>query len=104
MQLPAVSPKALANRIAALPASPGSERALERLLESAEGDEARITLGEALADPELAALLGNALGDCPYLLDLAAKDVGRLVAILKEPPEVRVENDLTRPITSGWLR
>ncbi len=44
----------------------------------------------ALDAPEVRAFLGSALGDCPYLLDLAVKDLARLAAILGEAPEARV--------------
>ncbi len=82
--------EALARRIAALPDSPASAAALERLREAAARQDAPTSLDAALGDPRVAAFLGNALGDCPYLLDLAAKDLPRLAAILSAAPEARV--------------
>jgi glutamate-ammonia-ligase adenylyltransferase len=80
----------LASRLAALPASPNAAAALERLREAADGQDARASLDAALGDPEVAAFLGSALGDCPFLLDVAAKDVMQLVAILDDEPEARI--------------
>jgi glutamate-ammonia-ligase adenylyltransferase len=68
---------------------------LEKLAEAAERQSAREALDPLLGQPEVAAFLGSALGDCPYLLDLAAKDPERLSAILNETPEARVERQIT---------
>ena len=78
-------PEPLRTRIAALPDSPNAAAALARL------DEAGAKAGNAPAsDADVRAFLGTALGDCPFLLDLAARDMVRLAAILDEAPETRV--------------
>ncbi len=82
--------ESLRSRIAALPASPNAEVALERLIEAAEKQGQGEALGAILGEPDIRAFLGTALGDCSYLLDLAVKDVARLIAILGEAPEMRV--------------
>jgi glutamate-ammonia-ligase adenylyltransferase len=80
----------LASRIAALPESPGAAAAIERLQEAADAQGERANLDAVLAEASVASFLGNALGDCPYLLDLAAKDVARLVAMLGDDSEARI--------------
>src|SRR6187455_3001537 len=85
-----VPPEALARRIAALPDSPASAVAIERLREAAAGQGAEACLDGVLADGGVAAFLGSALGDCPFLLDLAVKDIARLVEILGTSPEERI--------------
>ncbi len=84
-------PESLRRRIAALPASPNREAALERLAEAAEAQGQGAALSALLDTPELGAFLGDALGDCPYLLDLAAKDIARLAAIFGDAPETRIK-------------
>src|SRR6185295_16619023 len=86
----AVPPEVLASRIAALPESPGAAAAIERLQEAADAQGERANLDAVLAEAKVASFLGNALGDCPYLLDLAAKDVARLVAMLGDDSEARI--------------
>ncbi len=83
-------PESLRRRIAALPDSPSRETALERLAEAAERQGEGAALAALLDGSELRAFLGNALGDCPYLLDLATKDIPRLAAILRDAPESRI--------------
>ncbi len=83
--------EALARRLTALPESPHAAAALERLEDAAKAQGAAAGLGEIRAAPDISAFLGSALGDCPYLLDLAAKDVARLVAVLNDVPGARVE-------------
>src|ERR687893_1018741 len=85
----AMSAEPLRSRIRPLPESPYSGDALQHLGEAAERQDAGPVLDAILAEPGLAAFLGSALGDCPFLLDLAAKDVSRLAAILGEGPETR---------------
>ncbi len=95
-------PEPLASRIAALPDSPASTIAIERLQDAAENQAARPSLDSVLADPLVAGFLGNALGDCPYLLDLAARDVARLVAILADAPAARIERIDAELAAADW--
>lgn len=92
----------LSRRVAALPDSPYAAQALETLREAAERQDAQSALAALEADNTIAAFLGSALGDCPFLLDLATKDVARLAAILATSPEVRIEAIITRLATSDW--
>ncbi len=84
-------PESLRRRIAALPDSPDRETALERLTEAAEKQGEGAALSALTHPSELRAFLGSAFGDCPHLLDLAVKSIPRLVAILDEAPEPRME-------------
>ena len=83
-------PEPLGHRITPLPPSPHSAAALERLTDAADRQGLRHVLDPILAAPAPAAFLGTALGDCPFLLDLATSDIARLAAILAEPPETRI--------------
>src|SRR5688572_27694109 len=84
----------LSRRIAALPESPLAAAALDRLREAAERQNLHDALTSTLADGT-ANFLGTAFGDCPFLLDLAAKDIARLAELLESPPQTRIES-LTR--------
>jgi [glutamine synthetase] adenylyltransferase / [glutamine synthetase]-adenylyl-L-tyrosine phosphorylase len=97
-----VPPEPLASRVVALPDSPHGAAALQSLTEAADRDGARAFLDEALTSPEVRAFLCTALGDCPFLLDLAAKDVSRLAAILSEAPEAHVESALVALAAAEW--
>jgi [glutamine synthetase] adenylyltransferase / [glutamine synthetase]-adenylyl-L-tyrosine phosphorylase len=77
----------LRRRLAPLPESPFGAEALERLKRAAAEQQASGLLDDLLADAGLAGFLAAALGDCPFLLDLADKDVGRLGRILEAVPE-----------------
>ncbi len=92
----------LRSRIRPLPDSPHSGDALQHLGEAAERQDARPVLDAILAEPGLGAFLGSALGDCPFLLDLAAKDVARLAAILGEGPETRIERQIAELGAAEW--
>jgi glutamate-ammonia-ligase adenylyltransferase len=94
--------EALGRRIAALPPSPDASAALERLSEAAERQDAQSAAEDLLADRERAAFLGSAFGDCPFLLDLAAKDVVRLAAIHAEAPETRIERLISDLAAARW--
>ncbi|WP_414831667.1 bifunctional [glutamine synthetase] adenylyltransferase/[glutamine synthetase]-adenylyl-L-tyrosine phosphorylase [Afifella sp. YEN Y35] len=83
--------KALRQRIKPLPPSPEAEKALERLAHAAGRQEKEAALQALLADDALKAFLGTSLGDCPYLLDLAAKDIDRLAEIIDAAPEVLLQ-------------
>jgi glutamate-ammonia-ligase adenylyltransferase len=84
-----------------LPASPRAAAAFERLRESAERQDRSDVLTEALTEAA-ADFLGTALADCPFLLDLAAKDIPRFADILQSSPQARVE-ELTRALaTAEW--
>ncbi len=97
-----MAPEALSRRIAALPASPHASAALDALAEAAGRQEAAPALDSLLEDADVARFLGSALGDCPFLLDLAVNDVRRLKAILGATPEERVAHVLDRLATAKW--
>jgi glutamate-ammonia-ligase adenylyltransferase len=82
--------EALGDRIAALPVSPHAETALETLSDAAARQEARAALDALLGKDGISGFLGSALGDCPFLLELAAKDVTRLASTFESAPEERV--------------
>jgi glutamate-ammonia-ligase adenylyltransferase len=98
---PAMPHEPLKLRIRRLPPSPNAGRARDRLGEMAD----RQGLGDRgsalLAEPQIADFLGSALGDSPFLLDLAAKDVRRLVDILNEAPEARIERQIAE-LSRDW--
>ncbi len=96
-----MQPESLARRITALPQSPNAGAAHERLAEAAEkqGEGGPDAL---LSAPDIHAFLGTALGDCPYLLDLAVKDVARLAAILNDAPEARVAATIEALGSAEW--
>jgi len=92
----------LRRRITALPDSPNAGAAAERLHEAAESQGAGQRLAEVVADQHVGGFLHNALGDCPYLLDLAAKDIARLGDIVGDVPETRVERIVAGLATIVW--
>ncbi|MGH6922206.1 MAG: bifunctional [glutamine synthetase] adenylyltransferase/[glutamine synthetase]-adenylyl-L-tyrosine phosphorylase [Propylenella sp.] len=83
-------PEALRRRIAALPESPHGPAALAALSDAARRQETEHARDALLADGDAVRFLASALGDCPFLLDLAVKDIRRLTAILDTAPEDRV--------------
>lgn len=95
-------PEALARRIAALPDSPASTAAIERLREAAADKDMEARLSSLLADAGVAEFLGSALGDCPFLLDLAAKDIARLADIFDDAPEARVARIVADLREAAW--
>ncbi|HEX9905163.1 MAG TPA: bifunctional [glutamine synthetase] adenylyltransferase/[glutamine synthetase]-adenylyl-L-tyrosine phosphorylase [Propylenella sp.] len=95
-------PEPLNRRIAALPDSPDAAAALDKLHEAATRSGAEGALDELLGEPDVGAFLGSALGDCPFLLELARKDVPRLAAILGAAPETRVEAQAAALAESNW--
>ncbi|WP_051630992.1 bifunctional [glutamine synthetase] adenylyltransferase/[glutamine synthetase]-adenylyl-L-tyrosine phosphorylase [Afifella pfennigii] len=80
----------LRERLTPLPRSPEGEKALEQLAHAARRQGKETELEALLAEEAVKDFLAAALGDCPYLLDLAAKDIDRLAAILAEAPEATV--------------
>ncbi|HWT32086.1 MAG TPA: bifunctional [glutamine synthetase] adenylyltransferase/[glutamine synthetase]-adenylyl-L-tyrosine phosphorylase [Propylenella sp.] len=92
----------LRGRITPLPGSPFSAAALEHLAEAAERQDSRPVLATIVADLPTAGFLGTSLGDCPFLLDLAVKDIGRLAAILDEAPETRVARQVAGLASAEW--
>ncbi len=92
----------LRRAITALPASPQSADALETLREAAARQEAQAALEGLTQDRGVAAFLGNALGDCPFLLELAAKDITRLAAILDAAPQERVAQIADAITDADW--
>jgi glutamate-ammonia-ligase adenylyltransferase len=92
----------LRRRIAALPESPNAAAALEALGDAAGRHDARPALEALTADAEVSAFLASALGDCPFLLELAVKDIGRLSAILDAAPEDRVALIIEEFGAAGW--
>ncbi|MYZ48875.1 bifunctional [glutamine synthetase] adenylyltransferase/[glutamine synthetase]-adenylyl-L-tyrosine phosphorylase [Propylenella binzhouense] len=91
-----MQPEPLMRRVLPLPASPAAEAALVRLREAAARQGAEDVLAEVLAARDLPSFLGTALGDCPFLLDLAAKDVRRLAATLAGDPLAIVAGEIER--------
>jgi [glutamine synthetase] adenylyltransferase / [glutamine synthetase]-adenylyl-L-tyrosine phosphorylase len=97
-----VPAEALAQRISPLPESPHAAAAMERLREAADAQGANSALDDLLSDGKLSAFLGNVLGDCPYLLDLAAKNVFRLATIVADTPETRVARIAGEIAAAEW--
>jgi [glutamine synthetase] adenylyltransferase / [glutamine synthetase]-adenylyl-L-tyrosine phosphorylase len=98
-----VPPDALRRRTAALPPSPNSSAAIEKLTEAADRRGERAQLDDVLSVSEISAFLGSALGDCPYLFDLASKDLASLNAILNDVPEKRVAARIDDLGWSSWM-
>jgi glutamate-ammonia-ligase adenylyltransferase len=73
-------------RLEPLPSSPRGEEALQRLRDAAARQDRLERLENYLADADVSAFLASAFADCPYLLDLAGKDIGRLADILDASP------------------
>ena len=88
--------------IKALPDSPNAAAAAERLREAAESQGATANLGELESDPSLAKFLKNALGDSPYLLDLAVNDVARLTEIISDAPSSRIDEIVGALAAAKW--
>jgi glutamate-ammonia-ligase adenylyltransferase len=97
-----VPPEPIKARIVGLPPSPYAASALERLIEAAERQDARRQLDGLLASPDLCGFIGSALGDCPFLHDLAVQDAIRLVGILDEAPEIRLGRVVDKLAESAW--
>src|SRR4051812_17569172 len=95
-------PEPLRERITPPPGSPGGESALRRLNEAARQQDGGDALAALLDEGQVAAFLAAALGDSPYLLDLAAKDVRRLSDILAQAPEHRMEVLLEELRSARW--
>jgi glutamate-ammonia-ligase adenylyltransferase len=92
----------LESRIKALPASLFGEMALARLQEAAEKQDSAARIAPWLTKASATDFLGSALGDCPFLLDLATKDVARLASILQDSPEARMERVITAVNSAEW--
>ncbi|WP_224406838.1 bifunctional [glutamine synthetase] adenylyltransferase/[glutamine synthetase]-adenylyl-L-tyrosine phosphorylase [Afifella sp. IM 167] len=90
-----MSETTLRQRLQPLPPSPEGEKALERLAHAAARQEKADQLEALLADEGLKDFLAAALGDAPYLLDLASKDVARLADILAAAPETLVSQTIS---------
>src|SRR5688500_12550713 len=100
--LSAVPPESLARRVGGLPDSPQGAAALQSLTEAGDRNGTRAIVDEVLAPSEVCAFLGSALGDCPFLLDLAVKDISRLAAIVSEPAETRIQTVLAQLAAAEW--
>ncbi|MDQ3558940.1 MAG: bifunctional [glutamine synthetase] adenylyltransferase/[glutamine synthetase]-adenylyl-L-tyrosine phosphorylase, partial [Pseudomonadota bacterium] len=95
-------PEPLRRRIAALPQSPQAAAALQTLREAAARKACAEAIGNILDEPHVAAFLGSALGDCPFLLDLAGKDPTRLAEIVESAPEARLERQIDDLAQAHW--
>ncbi|MGQ7793893.1 bifunctional [glutamine synthetase] adenylyltransferase/[glutamine synthetase]-adenylyl-L-tyrosine phosphorylase, partial [Faunimonas sp. B44] len=80
--------------VQALPESPAAEAALISLRETAARQDAADRLEGLLADAATASFLGTALGECPFLLDLAEKDIDRLARIVEGDPLAIVAGEI----------
>lgn len=78
--------EALLRRITPLPASPHGDKALEALLSAGKASGSEAGLRDLLSDKAAHDFVATALGDCPYLLDLACKDVPGFLDILRRDP------------------
>ncbi len=86
---------ALAGRIAVLPPVPDEERAGLFLKDLLDDDTAGPAITRLLREkPEVEAFLKGVIGNSPYLRDLALADPARLLQLLNEAPEARVERIL----------
>ncbi|HEX2256111.1 MAG TPA: bifunctional [glutamine synthetase] adenylyltransferase/[glutamine synthetase]-adenylyl-L-tyrosine phosphorylase, partial [Afifellaceae bacterium] len=92
----------LRRRLKPLPESPYGTEAVERLKRAAAEQDAVTALDELLADDALAAFLAAALGDCPFLLDLAAKDIRRLGRALDAAPEPHSDAIARQVAAASW--
>jgi glutamate-ammonia-ligase adenylyltransferase len=95
-------PEALRHRIASLPTSPGGAAALESLGEAARQQDRERELQAVLADIPVSEFLASALGDSPFLLDLAARDISRLAGIIDAPPGALVERAIAAIEAAEW--
>jgi [glutamine synthetase] adenylyltransferase / [glutamine synthetase]-adenylyl-L-tyrosine phosphorylase len=92
----------LSRRLAPLPESPYGAEAVERLKRAAAEQDSSSVLDGILCDEGLAAFVAAALGDCPFLLDLAVKDVRRLGRILEAVPEEHAAAVAQRVAGESW--
>src|SRR3712207_2772744 len=83
-------PEPLHRTVVGLPASPFSSAALDALRDAAARQSCEDLLESLLGTARTRAFLGTALGDCPFLLDLACKDIARLAAVLEADPRQRL--------------
>jgi glutamate-ammonia-ligase adenylyltransferase len=97
-----MAPAALFERLNPLPASPHGETALADLTEAAGKQGVQEKLDAILTDTGVNAFMASALGDCPFLFDLAKKDAERLIAILETPPETTVEQMIATVRSASW--
>ncbi len=92
----------LIDRTCPLPASPWAEAALAMLNEAAERDGIQDRHATLLDNTTVRDFLAAALGDCPFLLDLAAKDSGRLLDILETAPEDYLNRTISEIGKASW--
>ncbi len=72
-------------------------------LREAAGRQGRLAMLEkVLAEPDVSAFLASAFADCPYLLDLASKDIDRLADILDAAPDSVAANAIAMLDPKGW--
>jgi glutamate-ammonia-ligase adenylyltransferase len=99
---PPLMPDPLHRRIAGLPPSPYASAAFESLQAAAVRQGSEKLLASILADERTAAFLGTALGDCPFLLDLASKDLPRLADVLRTDPRQRLADQDATLQSASW--
>ncbi|MBO0756573.1 MAG: bifunctional [glutamine synthetase] adenylyltransferase/[glutamine synthetase]-adenylyl-L-tyrosine phosphorylase, partial [Bradyrhizobiaceae bacterium] len=91
----ALTPAALARRIAVVPLTSTSQAARDavaRWTESISTTPAGISLDRLMADfPAVGRLIESLAGGSPYLWDLMRKDPARLVALLEADPDERLK-------------
>ena len=75
---------------------------MQRLREAATRQDRLARLEKYLADADVSAFLASAFADCPYLLDLAGKDVDRLADILDTAPDRVAANAIAMLVPDGW--
>jgi glutamate-ammonia-ligase adenylyltransferase len=95
-----MSPEPLRDRLKPLPRSPHAATALDRLDEAAARQVS--DAGNLLGPGAMREFLGNALGDCPYLLDLSSKDVARLADLLADDPMQRIDREIAALSSQEW--
>ncbi len=88
--------------IAPLAPSPYAAIARERLVEAAQRQSASDNLANIEADAPLWDFLTSALGDSPYLLDCAAKDIGDLRTIIDQPPQWIIDAEIAALAAASW--
>ncbi|HMB48115.1 MAG TPA: bifunctional [glutamine synthetase] adenylyltransferase/[glutamine synthetase]-adenylyl-L-tyrosine phosphorylase, partial [Afifellaceae bacterium] len=93
---------ALCERLENLPASPSGETALADLAAAAARHDLADAMNETLARPETGRFLASALGDCPFLFDLAVKDPARLLSVLASAPEDLVRQTIDDVNQASW--
>ena len=81
----------LLQSVTPLPPSPYGEKAIETLRAAAEKSEVAGQLQNLLSDNQTADFISAALGDCPFFLDLACKNISRFLAILERDPAGTVD-------------